>query len=217
MWYLYMMIGVYLLTPIIIRWKSELDFCVFSRIIIIFVIFACLSCWTSTYEFNWDIGRSFCYTGYFCMWYVIRKKIGKTTKNFSSFLCILSGICLLLILAIFQYYRIMQGISETEERLSIVEPQNPVVLVASLLIFIGFTKLQINANLGFLATKTFYIYLFHGGVWKAALKIVRRIDNYFSSYTIPLCIVGVFLLSLLFAYLYDKVWKWICKLLHRVK
>lgn len=56
MWYLYVMIGVYILVPILHRFKKDMKGKTFDRIAWIFLVLACLSMWTSTRKLNWDIG-----------------------------------------------------------------------------------------------------------------------------------------------------------------
>lgn len=75
MWYLYMIIGVYILVPIIIRFKNDVGEKKFEIVSYVFLILASLSLFTSSHKLNWDIGYSFCYCGYLMIGYVLKKRV----------------------------------------------------------------------------------------------------------------------------------------------
>lgn len=77
MWYLYMLIGVYILIPIIIRLKNDIGEKRFAVVSYAFLILATLSMFTSGHKLNWDLGMSFCYCGYLMAGYTIRKSVHK--------------------------------------------------------------------------------------------------------------------------------------------
>ena len=76
-WYIYMMLGVYLLIPIVIRFKKDIGENSFIKVTIIFFISAILGLWTSEHNIQWDPGLSFCYLSYCMVGYIIRKRIQK--------------------------------------------------------------------------------------------------------------------------------------------
>ncbi|MCM1087062.1 MAG: acyltransferase family protein [Muribaculaceae bacterium] len=73
MWYLYMLIGLYALAPIVIRFKNSIPEENFYKITFVFLILASISMWTSNDILAWDVGSSFEYLGYFMVGYSIRK------------------------------------------------------------------------------------------------------------------------------------------------
>lgn len=80
MWYLYMLIGIYCLAPIVVRFKDSIKYETFRKIVFIFLILGSLSRWTTeNVRLNWDIGQSFEYLGYFMVGYVLRKDLQKNT------------------------------------------------------------------------------------------------------------------------------------------
>lgn len=89
MWYLYMLIGVYLLAPIVIQFKNSISYDSFRKVAYIFLIVAGLSNWTGITRMNWDLGQSFEYLGYFMVGYVIRKDFCK--NNVRGIMLILLG------------------------------------------------------------------------------------------------------------------------------
>lgn len=88
MWYLYMLIGIYALTPVVIQYKDNVPEKTFYRVSFVFLILASISQWTTErVRLNWDLGRSFEYLGYFMAGYSIRKilKIKVIEKQVFSF------------------------------------------------------------------------------------------------------------------------------------
>lgn len=70
-----MMIGVYLLVPIVIHIKQDAEESCFSKLAVLYLLAACLSEWTSVHLLKWDVGSVFCYLGYFMIGYIIRKHL----------------------------------------------------------------------------------------------------------------------------------------------
>lgn len=216
MWYLYMLIGVYLLVPIIHRYKKDIENKTFNRTVWIFLVIACLSMWTSTHRLNWDIGSSFCYLGYFMSGYVIRKKTVDHKNSAKGVFFIAAGFIIELVLTYLQYGYLLQGIAEEDMKYRLIGPQCPLIVVSSVLIFLGFSMLNINKYFGRLSEATFLIYLFHAGIWDLLFLPLRKIvktrgDN---RIIIPAGIIIVFLLSYVLAIVYKRIWEIIDKRFH---
>ena len=209
MWYLYMLIGVYLFAPFVIRFKQDIGEKNFSKIVWPFLLAACLSNWTSTYKLNWDIGLSFTYLGYFMIGYEIRK-IGRLHKNnMKSVILISLGIITELIVTFLCYKKELEPYNS--DFLNIIaskDPFAPLIMVAALLIFMGFSMLEIKKDFSKLASYTFLIYLVHAGIWDIYKK---GIAYYFgvegdNMGIIPIFIIIVLLTSFVFAVIYERVW-----------
>lgn len=209
MWYLYMMAGVYLMVPILQKYKNELKKETFNRVAWIFLGIACLSLWTSTHELNWDIGVCACYLGYFMIGYVIRVGTMDYKNNRKGLELIVAGFIIELLVTFLQYKYSLQGISENDMKYGLIVPQNPLIVISSVFIFSGFSKIHIKKDFGKLSGNTFYIYLFHGAVWEILSRIIRnqvkdKIDH---QILIPVCIAFVFEISYMLTYIYKKIWK----------
>lgn len=209
MWYMYMLAGIYFLTPFLVLIRIHTIQKDLKKIVCVFMIWAGLSAWTSQHLLTWDLGRAFLYTGYFMTGYLIREQIKERKNNRLGICLILCGIIIELVTAYVQYIHIMRGIAEQDEVYGLISPETPWILSASVLIFYGFSFLNVKKKLDRISSYTFYIYLFHGGVWNI---IVRRIMKYCqinSSLAIPVCVAVVFLISYIFSRCYkicaDKV------------
>ena len=210
MWYMYILIIIYLLVPITIRFKDDIGERNFAKISICFLIVAMLSMCTSTHTLQWDLGFSFCYFGYFMIGYVVRKKYLNNSNNLNAVVSIVVGFVILLLTSQIDYIISKKQIFSFLS-FKLVEPFSPLILLASVIIFKGFAQLRINIKLESVSKYMFYVYLIHALIWEILknnliIKIGLIID---SKIIIPICIVVVFLVSLICAIFYDIIWNFI--------
>lgn len=205
MWYLYMLIGVYLMVPVAIRLKQDIGEKFFCRFTVIFLILASLSVWTSTYKLKWNIGLSFCYLGYFFVGYIIRKWSYRHKNNLKGILLFVAGILIELLMA---YLRYCQLIGKAIIKVNVIAPYCPLVVVASILIFMGFSMMNIKKDYSKISTLTIYIYLFHAGVWNLGIRVIKSMFGISmdSRIVIPVSILCVFIVSLILSDVYRKIW-----------
>lgn len=213
MWYLFMLIGLYLLAPIVVRFKDSISYEMFRRIAFVFLVLASLSRWTTeNIRLNWDIGQSFEYLGYFMVGYVLRRDLQK--NNCKGFFLITLGVLVEIATALAEYhFQIVNGIGENELQYKIVSPYCPSIVIASVLIFAGFSMLTIRCNgwMKKIVGMSFIVYLIHAGVWDFVGKIIYVIKGrgYVMSlnniYWIPIFAVIVFLISVLLTVVYEKM------------
>lgn len=210
LWYMYVIIGLYILTPILLLFKNSISKKTFEKLSYIFIIWASISNWTSTYKLAWSIGKVFDFLGYFMLGNVIFEKNNstkKSIKNVISYLII--GILLLLLLLPIQIDHINKGISESNEKYSLVESYNPLVLMSSVCIFIAFSQMEINYDFSKMANLTLYIYLFHAIIWDLLLKVLKilNIINEETRFIIVLIIgtILVYYISLLCSVIWIKI------------
>lgn len=213
MWYLFMLIGLYLLAPIVVRFKDSISYEMFRKVAFAFLILASFSRWTTeNILLNWDIGQSFEYLGYFMVGYVLRRDLRK--KNSKGFLLITLGVIIETATAFVEYYfQIVNGIDEFKLEYQIVSPYCPLIVIASVLIFAGFSMLTIRCNgwMKKLSGMSLIIYLFHAGVWDFGCTLIYSIkgSDYIMSlnniYWIPIFVVIVFLISVLLTIMYEKI------------
>ena len=143
--------------------------------------------------------------------YSIRKiNIGKSNRK--ATLAVLVGILLELCAAGFEYQQMVAGIQENELKYSIVGPSNPLIVLASTLIFYGFTVLDVKKDLTKLSNLTFWIYLIHAGVWHFISNVIKltKGKSVFSKIDgmiwIPVSVAIVFIVSCVLSKLY--IWMW---------
>lgn len=192
MWYMYMLVEVYLLAPIVVRFKNSIPYDKFRKIAFIFLALACVS-WFSTenIRLSWSVGQSFEYLGYFMIGYVLRRDAKK--NNVKGGLCILAGFGVEVLLAYVQYRSMANG----GLKLFLANPYSPVIVLASVLIFYGFGMLDTKENtlVGKLSDFSFTVYLFHAGVWDFLITVISNTRGVHICYWKPIHCTGFLSLS----------------------
>ncbi len=199
LWYLYMMIGVYLLVPIIIRMKKSISKKNYILVATILMIVSSIGFMFSTNEIKWDPGFSIRFVSYFMFGDIIRSTITYEKKsNVKAIIYIGLSCSLLLLISFVRAYQAKNGISNEELTIKIVDPLCPWIIVASLFVFVGFSYLSFEIDLKKISSMTFYIYLIHAGIWSFLFLIIKRIGGTWNnSIVIPVSIFVVFMLSCL--------------------
>lgn len=211
MWYLYMLLGLYLLAPAVIRFRRAIEEKTFSRIVWVFLVLASVSFVTSTHELNWDIGFQFYYLGYFMAGYEIRKWALERKNNYKGICLILLGLAVELGVTYLRYRQALAGITDEELKYQLVLPLCPLIVIASVLIFAGFSLLNLRRDFGKMSSHTFLIYLLHAGIWSVLVRVIKLIfgaggDN---RVLLPISVLAVFLLSYLTAVIFKKIWEFL--------
>lgn len=204
-----MLAVIYFFAPMVVRFKDSISdnaFCIVSFIIL---VWSCISYHTSTRMLIWDLGYDVEFLGYFALGYVLRKRMPKS--NFWGTSCIIIGVFLELIVVRLRYWSNI--VMHNQEGFIYEDPFSPLVVVASILIFAGFTMLQINRGRvgSSLANLSFIIFLFHAGVYDLIKRVVRSaggdaiLPRMNPLYSIPLFVLMVLILSYGCSQIYNRL------------
>ena len=160
---------------------------------------------------KWDIGQSFEYLGYYMAGYSIRKIFAKT-NNWKGIISICIGLIVEICAASMEYKKVIYGIADADLKYHIITPYSPLIVIASIYIYVGFTFLDIKKDCTKLSHITFYVYLIHAGIWdfirKAFYLIFKeKISMELNGVVwIPGFVVIIFVLSCLLSKLYIRIW-----------
>ncbi|MDD5923418.1 MAG: acyltransferase family protein [Clostridia bacterium] len=211
LWFMYMLFGLYLLTPFILIVKKSVSKTLYRNASFIFLCIACISQFFSTYRASYAIGVVFCYLSYYIVGNVIYEE-SLTTKDirennrrrFNPFILLLVSIGLMFITLAFRlkgfvYYSVDPYVSFF----------SPTIVVASVLIFIAFTKLNLKTNVNKIAGFTFYIYIFHTIWHRIIMGVLTKIFPTGELFLILIGTVLTFIVSLVSAYVYDLFWRFL--------
>ena len=216
MWYLYMLLGLYLITPVILIIEENCKSVnLRGKLPWILLSVAAIGYWVQPYSFKlaWDIGIQAGFLGFYLVGYAIRcwaKDRGKSNRD--GVALILLGVFFEIVLACLRYRKVLGGALLSNERTEFsflgYEGLAPFVVVSSVLIFAGFSLLNVRPNLSKLSSYTFLIFLFQGGIWDV-MKIVSRRKAIFPPQTdlsIIACVFIVLIACLVAAIIYKKIW-----------
>ena len=216
MWFMFMLPGLYLMTPVLLVVEERIKPAdLFGKITWVFLAVSVVSYWSRPYDFavGWDIGLQAEFLSLFMAGYSIRRWAECTGRsNVKGTLLIASGLFTEMLLAILRYREMLAGKSFTGTRQPFdwlaFEGMAPFVMVSAVLIFAGFALLEIHADFSRLSSLTFLIYLFHIGIWDimGTLSIHLKLYPPQTAAIIPVCAAVVFVLSLLGAWIYRWLW-----------
>ena len=173
MWYLYAVIGIYLLVPFILRFKRDIGEEAFRKFAWIFLLLASLGGVTSTNAIVWDVGAQFRLSAFFMVGYELRCITREKKNNLRGSLLICAGGGMGVLITIGHITLARMGVID-DISISILRGNlSPWYVVMSILIFAGFSYCEIHLDFSRLANDTFYVYLFHAGVLNVLSVILR--------------------------------------------
>lgn len=201
-WFMFMLVGLYFLVPIIIRIKKSISNRSYIIGSFIWLFVAMISQLTSTYSVAWSFGIIFSFVGYFLVGNVIYENMSRI--KFKGLYFIFAIICYALLFL----YRGITGFS----KFSIDAYSNwfsPLIIIASICVFIAFSGIKIKASFGKLSGYTYVLYLLHTNVYIVLYVLTRRMfPSLIEHYILCLIVIAMltFIISCIGAMIYDLLW-----------
>lgn len=155
LWYIYMLAGLYFLTPYIVNLKSKISYRSYKILSVVLMLWALISQATSKYLVAYSIGVVFSFLSYYLLGDIINIEIRKYWKP-SLFRIIIVIIICILISYIFRYFGVDYYIQN-----GYVCFFSPPIALYSILIFSLFSSFNFRTNFYYISRLTYYIYLFH--------------------------------------------------------
>lgn len=201
-WFMFMLVGLYFLVPIIIRIKNTISKKCYTIGSFVWLFVAMISQLTSTYSVAWSFGIIFSFVGYFLVGNVIYENMSRI--KFKGLYFIFAVICYVLLFI----YRGRGGYTDY-----CLDPYlncfSPMMLIASVCVFIGFGGIKINIDLSRLSGYTYVLYLLHTKVYIVLLKLFEKfIPSVTGNYIVYIAILTIlaFIISCVGAMVYDFLW-----------
>lgn len=160
LWYMYMLIGIYLLTPILIRLREMLDFKIWKNFAVFSLVASVILWGTSTFKIHWGL-EGIVFLGYFLIGDVLKTyydnhRYKKTLGN----ICI--GFSILFLYCVVREYLIRNDMQKY--LFAFLWNFHPLAMTAAVFIFSGFCNLKIRGRWHKISEKSFYMYLLHAGI-----------------------------------------------------
>lgn len=203
MWYMYMIIGLYLITPFLIKIRQSIGDKKFEFCGWIFMIIGMLIN-IPNITIIWPL-QFVIYLGYFILGYSLNNRVKIFKGSYKIYLIV--SIIISIVIFILTEFNIRYGL--LENKFYFLTPLSPFVVVSSLLLYISFIKIDfIKYDFSLLSQQTFYIYLFHAVV----ISVIDFIANIFIKninpiWYIPMLVIVVFIISYLLALITNNVIK----------
>ncbi len=162
MWYMYALVGIYVLAPFVAMAKEKMSERDFTIACIVMCVWGVVDALTQPQILNWGIGFVSRLLGIFMMGYVVHEWALKKSGNGLAITLILCGLTVNVIEYI--VHVIIRNNTKLDEILTPTRPYNAVLVVASMLFIAGFTILDIKADLFYPSALTYWVYLVHPAV-----------------------------------------------------
>lgn len=203
LWYMYMLLGLYICVPVIIRIKEVLTVHQYKMVAIGMMLLAITSQATSHYKVAYSGGVIAAYLAYFIAGDILHHSLPKPSKNilFVGLMVILGlvGVTFIIRYMGFSYYLFN----------AYTNFFSPAIVLFSLILFYIFRGIHIPFSCNWLSQQTFYIYLFHTFVIEINKRFLLR---YFpDNEIISIFLIGgiTFGVSLMLAIGYNHLWRWL--------
>ena len=202
LWYMYMLIGLYICVPVIIRIKAVLTVQQYKMVTIGIIVLAMISQATSNYKIAYSGGVIAAYLSYFIAGDMLHHSLPKPSRNI-----FLAGLMTILFLVGVTFIVRYMGFSYYLFN-AYTNFFSPTIILFSLILFYIFRNVHIPFSCNWLSCQTFYIYLFHTFVIEVNKRFLLGIfDNEIISIFL---ISGItFGISLILAIGYNYFWIWL--------
>ena len=199
LWFIYMLAGLYLLTPFIIKLKSQLNEKTYIIASSFILLWAVRSQAVSNQSAAYAMGVVFAFLGYYLVGDIILNYVNLQHKPFFYYTA--AGIMFVLTF-IARFMGATYYLSNAYTNFF-----SPFITIASLCIFAAVKNSNVKKNWSWLAGKTFYIYIFHTIVYTYIFDVFESL-GIVGSEIVRIFIISAltFLISLIIAIFYDKFW-----------
>lgn len=197
-WYMYMLIGLYLLVPLVIRIKRSLTPFQYKFLTYLMIIWAVISQLTSKELLSSSIGVVFAFVAFFLMGDIISNY---STKRCNRVLLVLVSLTCIAVMFWFSYFHLMNYTFFPTLLFF-----SPSIVIYSICMFKLFLSFELKNDYSKLSGLTFEIYLFHSIV----LNILQAINFhklFHPLIAIPLMLIITVFLSGLIGYLFKLLMK----------
>lgn len=195
-WYVYMIMGLYLLTPFIIRLKKTVSEKTYAYLAFAMLGWAIISQATTNYRFPYSIGVVFSFVSYYLLGDVIRNKArGKASVYFLGYLLFFAATFAVRLLG----YNNVKFVSDAYTNFFA-----PLIALGSLCLFAFFGRLKLTKDFHKVGRYTYYVYLFHTFVYRQLIGLFVNMNSIISTLAVS---VLTFLISLILAVLFDRLYR----------
>lgn len=199
LWFMYMLVGLYLLTPFIIKLRDAVSEKIYIRFAVGMLVWAVVSQSLSGQLAAYEIGVIISFLSYYLIGDVILIYV-ELKHGTAYYFCIA---VLMFALTFIARYRGSTYYMDNAYTAFF----SPFIVVASICVFAGVKNIKVDRDVSWLSNKTFYIYMFHSVIYTV---LVRRAWPIFGakhdSFQIIVIAALTFILPLLVSIVYDSLW-----------
>ncbi len=213
-WYMSMLSSIYFVLPFIARAKKSISERTYRKAVIAYFVWAMVGLYFDEVQASWTIGLAMSYMGYVLLGNILKDWHFKKNNKIGTLLIILGSFILMLDYYII-YLMVQQGGDYYNKFLWGYKA--PLVIIGTLMVYIGFNKIIVRRSFAGCAKYSFYIYLSHRLIMNVLYyyRIVPGVvEQWFEGHSgIVICIMTalVFLLSYMVAVVVSSIQGWLLR------
>lgn len=205
LWYMYMLMGLYLISPIMIRLKDDIGEKNTLKLGIALICLGMITTITST--LFWPI-KFIEYLGYFILGYSLRKYYNSNAKRPHGFIIV----SIISALTVFSLTEIIVRMGWfLDRKLYFYGNLTPFVIIGAISLFVAFVNMkEFKFNINNLAQHSFNIYIIHAGILDVISLITHKILNieFNPIWYIPVMTIVIFGLSYIGSLIVSWILEW---------
>lgn len=201
LWYMYMLAGLYLLTPFIIRLKGTISTTVYERFALIYLCWIVFSQMFTDLEAAWSIGVVAAYLAYYILGDVIYHKDFKI--RFIP--AIVLGMLAISISFTMRYWGLTYYLTSPYSGFF-----SPSIVILSVVLFSFVLKCHVSADYSKIASLSFFIYLFHTIILRFITFVLDPYIEFNEIFKVLIITIIVLIISAIAGSLYQKLWLAFC-------
>lgn len=190
LWFMYMLAGLYVLTPFRVRMKNAISPKMYRNLTAVLLVWAVVSQAESTYQVPYALGVVVAYLGYFMAGNWIFEN---TKKKPGAMVYFLIAALMFAVTFVMRF----NGFSMFDAYTSFF---SPTIMMASLCIFAGVSRIEIKRDFSKISSYMFSVYLFHTIVMGELYFTMNEV------FDIVMITLLTFAGALVCAVIYDGVW-----------
>ena len=212
LWYMYVLIGIYALIPIVMLFKDSINKKTFYIVSVVFFTISVICLHVESFKITWNFGRSFLYLSYVMIGYTISDCFKK--KKVLAFIFFTLSCIVLLMMSYLVFEFSNNGILSNELTYPIQGGNSILSALYGICMFIAFNSLILKIKCEKMSQLTFYIYLVHAFVWDimtlAINKILSESFIFETNYSISIISFSliVFIVSIIISVIIKKIIKY---------
>lgn len=174
MWYMFTLIGIYLMAPFVALGKEKLGESTFKKIACIVCLWGIIDALVKPPSIYWGIGYCAQLLGVFMMGYVAHEwALERKGKNGLGYgLIVLATGITILEYCLFLALRTSQAL---QIYITPMTPYNLILVIASMVYVAGFTIIDIEKDFGYLSLLTFWVYILHPAIMMVLFLIEEAV------------------------------------------
>lgn len=206
LWYVYMLMGIYLFIPFIVKIKNYYKNSKYYHIAICsYCIWAFASLYVEEVRTSWSIMRIFGYLGFVLLGNEISCLI-KKKNNLIGIVIVILGFSAYILEFFILYNHVSLGGNYYEKSLN--SHVAPLSIIGIVFIFSGISMLNVKRRFPIIVKFSFYIYLIHRGILDIIIRLMKNWDKASNSEIyIPCCVLITLFISYVGALIYYNICK----------